>query len=58
MSISKRILRKFQGYEWEIVLVISSLIVIISLFATNDLRIFIIGVILAAVGFIGFIIKE
>ena len=58
MSVAKRVRRIFQEYEWELVLLISSLIVIISLFAMNDLRIFIIGIILAAIGFAGFIIKE
>jgi hypothetical protein len=58
MSVAKKVRRAIRGYEWELVLLISSLIVIISLFATNDLLIFIIGVILAAIGFTGFIIKE
>jgi hypothetical protein len=58
MSVAKRVCRAFQGYKWELVLVISSVIVIISLFATNDLFMFIIGVILAAIGLTGFIMKE
>ena len=58
MSVAKRIRHAFRGHEWELVLAISSLMIIISLFATSDIRIFIIGVILAAIGLTGFIMKE